>query len=158
MLYLVDGHNLIGSSRSIRLTDEDDEAKLLSLLHRWVLRNPRHRVVVVFDNGVHGHPSPRHEGIEVVWTHSPQDADARLKQLMARGDAAQTRLVTSDRGVIAVARDRGIEIRSSASFMAELEAPARASRRAEARKKQRPEPKLSRAEVDSWLAEFGGDS
>ena len=157
MLYLVDGHNLIGSSRSIRLTDEDDEAKLLSLLHRWVLRNPRHRVIVVFDNGVYGARSPRHERVRAIWTHSPQDADTRLKQLMARADAAQTRLVTSDRGVIAVARAHSIEVISSTMFVDQLEAPARTSRRAEARKKQRPEPKLSRAEVDSWLAEFEGE-
>ncbi len=157
MLYLVDGHNLIGSSRNIRLSEADDEAKLLRELHRWVLRNPRHRVTVVFDRGVYGAGSPRHEGIQAIWTHSPQDADARLAQLITRADAAQTRLISSDRGVAAVARAHGIQVISSAVFIDQLEAPARTTKRAEARKKPRLEPKQSSAEVEYWLAEFEGE-
>lgn len=157
MRYLIDGHNLIGSSRSIRLSDADDELKLLSALHRWVLRNPRHQITVVFDNGVYGAAAPRYERVEAIWTHSPQDADTRLVQLISRAAAAQTRLVTSDRSVAAVARQRGIEVLPSAGFMARLEAPP-AAKRGSTRAQQRPEPKLPRAEVDSWLAEFGEDA
>jgi len=157
MLYLVDGHNLIGSSRSIRLTDPDDEARLLSALHRWVLRNPRHRVTVVFDHGVYGTPAPRYERIQAIWTRSPQDADARLAQLIARADAVNTRLVTSDRAVVAVARSRGIEVLPAAAFIAELEAPARTTKRSPGRQRLQPEPKQPRTEVEYWLAEFGED-
>lgn len=157
MHYLIDGHNVIGQSRTIRLHDPDDEQQLLSALHRWLLRTGKHRITVVFDGGTyHAHRAPSFPGVEAIFARSPQDADERLKRLITRiAEPKRYRLVTSDRAIIAVAQPRGIEIVNAATFAAQLDQPDRPSRSPGKLAKPRPEPKLSRAEVDRWLAEFG---
>jgi len=157
MHYLIDGHNLIGKCRTISLGAPDDEAQLIDLLHRWLLRNNRHQSTVVFDGGVYGHPEQlRAAGIRVIFAHSPQDADARLKQLIeCITDRQQYRVVTSDRAVAAMAHAHGIEIVTAEQFAAQLEQPVPKEKRPQRRR--RPEPKLSRNEVENWLREFGAD-
>lgn len=167
MHYLIDGHNLIGHCRSIRLGDPDDEAKIVDLLHRWVLRLQRHTVTVVFDGGVYGHPyALDRPGVKAVFAHSPQDADARLARMIERvPNAARTRVVTSDRVVAATARTHKLEVISASSFAAQLEQPPGAPRKpsngvgGQHSRKHRPrlEAKLSPAEVEHWLREFGID-
>jgi hypothetical protein len=157
MDYIIDGHNLIGRCRTIRLTDPDDEAQLVHALHRWVLRNQRHRITVVFDGGVYGHPQAAEPpGVHAIFAHSPQDADSRLIRMIGQiAEPQRYRVVTSDRTVAAVAQARRIEVISAEQFATHLEQPKRPSR-AQPRR-ARPEPKLSKAEVDNWLKEFGVD-
>jgi hypothetical protein len=158
MHYIIDGHNLIGQCRTIRLTDPDDEARLISYLHRWILRNTRHRITVVFDGGVYGHPqSLEPPGVRAIFAHSPQDADTRLIRLIDQiTEPQQYRVVTSDRSVATVAQARQIEVIRADRFAAQLEQPARPSQ-SRSQRRLRPEPKLSKAEVDHWLNEFGID-
>ncbi|WP_026370927.1 NYN domain-containing protein [Kallotenue papyrolyticum] len=157
MHYLIDGHNLIGQCRTIHLADPDDEAKLVDALHRWVLRFRHHQVTVVFDGSVPGYPHTLdRSGVRVLFARSPDDADARLIHLIKRINAPQRyRVVSSDRAVAAAARERGIQVIRAEAFAAELEAPRPAHQRGPSR--PRPEPKLSRTEVDAWLREFGVD-
>ncbi len=159
MHYIVDGHNLIGQCRTIRLQDPDDEAKLVDMLHRWVLRQNRKQVTVVFDGGVYGHPQTLDRpAVRAVFAHSPQDADARLARLIEQiSDTRGYCVVTSDRAVARVAEARGITVIDATSFATQLEQPERTPRRMVARR-QRAEPKLSRNEVDNWLREFGNDN
>lgn len=156
--YLVDGHNLIGQTRTIRLQDPDDEAKLVDLLHRWTLRQSGVQVTVVFDGGVYGHPQPLDRpAVRAIFAHSPQDADARLNRLIEQiTDERRYRVVTSDRAVASVAEAHGIVVINAGVFAKQLEQPESQSRRSTPRR-QRIEPKLSRNEVDSWLREFGDD-
>ena len=155
MHYIVDGHNLIGHSRTIRLTDPDDEAQLTDALHRWVLRNKRARITVVFDGGVYGHPLRLDRpNVRTVFARSPQDADTRLIALIqAIAEPQAFRIVTSDRMVAAVAKAHGLQVIDSAQFAAELEQPSKT--RHNAARKQRTEPKLPRTEVEAWLRLFG---
>ena len=157
MHYIVDGHNLIGHSRTIQLTDPNDEAKLTDALHRWVLRSGRAQVTVVFDGGVYGHPLRLDRpNVRTVFAHSPRDADTKLIAMIdAITETQGYRIVTSDRIVAAAAKARGVQVITSAQFAAELEQPAK-PRRIPARK-QRPEQKLPRTEVEEWLRLFGED-
>ena len=157
MHYLVDGHNLISNLPEIDLSDPDDEAKLVELLHRFVLRHPRHRVTVVFDGGVYGHPaSLKRERVDVIFAHSPGDADTRLIRLLQTVPHKQGyTLVSADRTITNAAAEQGIAVKSPRVFAVELHAPsvARPSRS----RRPHPEPKPSRAEVDEWLKIFGVD-
>lgn len=161
MHYLIDGHNLIGKCRTIALGAPDDEAQVIDLLHRWLLRRGKHQITVFFDGGVYGHPiSLDRSGIRTVFAHSPQDADARLIKLLSRLETAHThRLVTSDRAIAQAAVERGIAVIDAAAFAAEIEqrtpqrdrvVPQRSKHR-----RARIEPKVAKAEVDQWLREFG---
>lgn len=156
MHYIIDGHNLIGRCRTIRLGDADDEAQLVRYLHRWVLRNQRHRVTVIFDGGVYGHPQALHPpGVTSIFAYSPQDADTRLIRLIKQvTEPRQYRVVTSDRSVAAVARAQKIEVISAELFAGQIEQPT-SPQRSRARSRVQPEPRLSKAEVDRWLKEFG---
>lgn len=156
MQYLVDGHNVIGQSRRIRLDQPDDEAQLVAALHRWVLKHRQHEITVIFDGGVYGHPAALDQpGVRTIFAHSPQDADTRLITMIKRVvEPRRYRVVTSDRQIVAAARARGIEVIGSAEFAATLEQPPTRSTRSGSRR-VRAEPKLGRAEVKQWLAEFG---
>ena len=155
MHYIIDGHNLIGHSRTIQLTDPDDEAQLTDVLHRWVLRHGRARVTVVFDGGVYGHPqSMERPHVRTVFAYSPQDADTRLIALIqAITDPNSFRVVSSDHMVATAAQAKRVQVISSIQFAAELEQPTK-RQRGPARK-QRPEAKLPRTEVEDWLRLFG---
>ena len=156
MHYIIDGHNLIGRCRTIRLGDADDEAQLVRYLHRWVLRNHRHRITVIFDGGVYGHPQALEPpGVRSIFAYSPQDADTRLIKLIKQvTEPRQYRVVTSDHLVAAAAKTRKIEVISAALFANQIEQPT-PTKRTQQRGRPQPEPKLSRAEVDRWLKEFG---
>lgn len=155
MHYLIDGHNLIGQCRTITLGAPDDEAQLVDLIHRWVLRHPSHHVTIVFDGGVYGHPQTLDRpGVRALFAHSPQNADARLHKLIAAIDAPRGyRVVSADRAVAQAARDRGVEVIDARRWAIELETPV--AQRHTTAKRARPEPKLPRAEVDDWMQLFG---
>lgn len=156
MHYIIDGHNLIGRCRTIRLGDPDDEAQVVDYLHRWLLRHRQHSITVVFDGGVYGHPQPLDRpGLRAVFAHSPQDADTRLITLIKRIQEPQRyRLISSDQAVVAAARTHRIEVIDASQFATQIEQPSHAPSSSKARR-PRLEPKVSRAEVDQWLREFG---
>ncbi len=58
MPLLIDGHNLIGHSPDLSLSDPNDEAKLIARLRRYVARTDR-QVTVVFDTNPTGRASSR---------------------------------------------------------------------------------------------------
>jgi hypothetical protein len=156
MHYIIDGHNLIGRCQTIRLGDPDDEAQLIDHLHRWLLRHPQHSITVVFDGGVYGHPQQLgRAGIRTLFAHSPQDADARLVKLIERVQQPQQyRVVSSDHAVGGPARERGVQVIDASEFAAQIERPSY-SRKPSKWRRPRIEPKVSNAEVDQWLREFG---
>ena len=155
MHFLLDGHNLIGQMPEIALDDPDDEAKLVDLLHRFVLRHARHQVTVVFDGGTYGNARMRDpERVRSVFARSPTDADSRLiRMLGACANPDGYTLVSADRAVTAAAVTRGVKVMSPATFRSLLNAPA--PTRSPRRRHARPEPKQPRAAVDEWLRIFG---
>jgi len=153
MPLLVDGHNLIGQIPSLKLSDADDEGKLVMLLRRYSTAKRSRQVVVVFDHGVYGHPLKLDGyGITCHFARSPQDADAQLiKRLRALKRPRDWTLVTSDRQVARVAEERGVKVMSSQDFARQLlAAPARAN----APPMEKPDVQLSEAEIAEWMEIF----
>ena len=121
MPYLIDGHNLIGQLRSIRLSDPDDEAKLVELLGRFAMRRNL-RVVVFFDQGQPGQALHGRGGVAVKFARSPSDADARIiRQLRRFQSPREWILVSNDRAIIAVAEEVGTRVIRASEFAQTLE-------------------------------------
>ncbi len=122
MPYLIDGHNLIGQMRSLKLSDPDDEAKLVMILGRFAMRRNR-RVVVVFDRGVPGQNVLSTNHVSVQFARSPSDADTKIiKQLRRLVSPREWVLVSSDRALTSVADEVGTRVIRSHEFAAILAA------------------------------------
>ncbi len=103
---LIDGHNLIGRMPGLKLSDPDDEAKLVSLLKRYRARHKRD-IVVVFDAAQTAGRSRdlSGAGVEVVFARIGRTADAVIKERVRAARAPQLlSVVTSDNDVAHVAR------------------------------------------------------
>jgi predicted RNA-binding protein with PIN domain len=154
MHLLVDGHNLIAQMPGISLADADDEARLVLLLRGFAARKRGRLVLVVFDRGVYGHPQQL-DGYSVTchFAKSPQDADTQLiRRLRTLKRPGEWMLVSSDRAVARVAEERGVRVIGARDFAAQLLAPTapRANQ-----PEEKPERRLSEAEIAEWLAIFG---
>ncbi len=158
-MYLIDGHNLIGSGQipGIRLDEEDDEWRLV----RWLrARRPRLRqnIVVVFDGGVPGGRSRGLSGggVSVIFAAAHRSRADRviLNRLQAERPATHVQVVTNDAVLRQAALGQGATVLSAADFVARCN---------QIRKKRRPthhtqpsEPPLSPQEMEYWLKQFGG--
>ena len=150
MTVLIDGHNLIGHMRSLRLDDPHDEEKLLVRLRAYRARTGR-RLAVYFDPGV-AYQSPAKAskgGILVLQAGSGQRADELIiRDLRRHPNPRELMVVTSDQTIQRAARQCHARVVDAASFAAELERPPRQGGRPDA-------PPLADDEVQEWLAIFG---
>jgi predicted RNA-binding protein with PIN domain len=153
MHLLVDGHNLIGQVPGLSLADADDEARLVLLLRGYAARKRGRQIVVVFDRGVYGHPEQLNGySVTCYFAKSPQDADTQLiRRLRALGRPREWALVSSDRQVARVAEECGVRVIGARQFAAQLYTPVAPERPAA----EKPEARLSPAEVEEWLRIFG---
>jgi predicted RNA-binding protein with PIN domain len=160
MAYLIDGHNLIGQLPDLKLTDPDDEAKLVQKLTGFAARSGK-RCVVVFDSGLPGGKSRLSTGkIEVIFASARSSADdvmkARIQQV---SDPGQWVVVSNDREVLAAARARRMRVLTSAEFVPQLRAPT-VHKPKGGRKPDDGEASdvhVSEAEIEAWLKLFNGD-
>jgi predicted RNA-binding protein with PIN domain len=154
MIWLIDGHNLIGKMPGLRLDDPDDERKLLYQLHLFAQR-ARRRLTVVFDPGllyVPPHKSP-YADVKVHYARAGQTADrVILNMLRAAARPREITVVTSDRGLGNAARDLGAQVLSSEEFLAGMQPAPTAEDEAE--DAARADVHLSAGEVEAWLEEF----
>src|SRR4051812_46483871 len=102
MKYLIDGHNLIGSNlfSDIRLSDEDDEAKLVMRLKMWLSRidkTPGSRMTVIFDRGIPGGLDVKMggSGVETIFAADPAQADDLIRRRLRKANQGLI-LVTND--------------------------------------------------------------
>ena len=154
MPVLIDGHNLIGRLPDISLADPDDEARLVSRLQAYAGRTGK-QVTVIFDRGMPGGRSRAlsRGRVEVVFAPTGRRADRVLKERIRRArDPGELTVVTSDREVIATARDRGARVVRAETFVTELEA----SPATQAAGKE--DVHLSPDEIEAWLELFEEDS
>mgnify|MGYP001301317089 CR=1 FL=1 len=152
MAYLIDGHNLIGQMRDLRLDDPDDEARLVEQLNRYMLRHNR-RCTVVFDRGLPGGRAVElsTSRVEVVFAHGGTNADRIiLERVGAARDARRWQIVSDDRAIVDEARRRGMQVLSAREFAARLGA-ARAPGNAD---DEDPNPHISPDDVAYWQREF----
>lgn len=154
MDYLIDGNNLLlsddvffqegpGGFASARL-------RLLAALEAFCAAG-NHRAAVVFDG--EGRLPPPLPHVEVRFSGEREDADGLIERLAREGDAPVRTVVSADRALAARVRMPKVRVQRSEAFLAEVLAAARKGRpgRAPARRDLR----LSAAEVDAWIREFG---
>lgn len=151
MLVIVDGHNLIGCLPEISLADADDEEKLLFRLRQYRARTGR-KLEVVFDPGSGYKPGSRQTrgGITVQYAPAGKTADQMIINRLHRLKVPeQTLVISSDRVIQQAARGARARVMSAGDFAAELMSPAPSAA------DNQTEVKLSKAEVEAWLALFG---
>ncbi len=153
MPYLIDGHNLIPKLPGLSLAALDDEQHLLVVLQEYC-RLRRRQVDVYFDNAPPGQPRTRRYGaVTAHFTPRGSTADDAIRARLARlGRSGKNWIVvTSDRSVLASARESHAQVLSSEVFARELMAVLAAG----APETEKPPDKLlDAAEVDAWLDVF----
>ena len=118
MPYLIDGHNLIGAMKDIRLSDPNDEMKLVNKLRSFAARKGK-RLTVVFDGGLPGGKSiASNDKVRVIFAayeHSSADKiiAAWIKRLR---DPLGWTLVTSDQELLGLAKSYRVRAIRSAAF------------------------------------------
>lgn len=152
MTLLIDGHNLIGAGvfRDIRLSDEDDEAKLVARLRVWQSR-VRRNMVVFFDRGIPGGRDYRMSGggVEVVFAANPTEADDLIRRRLRRA-SRHTILVTNDDALAREAAVYGLERWRGHEFVARMAMPEVPTPEAG----EEWDIRLSKEEVEEWLDLF----
>jgi predicted RNA-binding protein with PIN domain len=149
MPYLIDGHNLIGQMRGLRLDDPDDEAKLVERLKGFMMRK-RKRCTVIFDAGLPGGPSRALSTSDVTVIFAPHGtpADALLlRRIRDARDPGKWWVVSGDQQIVQVAQRRRMKVIAPRAFAAELEAPPMPD-------DDDPNPHLSPEDVEEWLNLF----
>ncbi len=151
MRLLVDGHNLIGQMRDIRLDDPHDEAKLAARLKTYCMRHHRY-CTLIFDNGLPGGLSKlSNSQVQVIFAPHGVTADRlMIDRIRKIADPNSVRIVTSDRAIIAIAQQRKMRVILSADFADMLIAPTHAPIDDE-----EPNPVVTASEVEYWLKRFG---
>lgn len=166
MIYLIDGHNLIGKMPDIELSDPDDEEKLTVRLQNWARGDRKRRVDLYFDSGPFGGVAPHLSGlgVKVRFTKIGQSADEVLiERLKKVKNPPEYTLVTSDREIITVARKRRVGYIRSEEFVVLMleERMADAAALAEANEPPQAQdpaisdnPEISDEEVAQWMEVF----
>lgn len=154
MSYLIDGHNLIGQLSDLALDDPDDEAKLVQRLIGWSART-RRQCTVVFDAGLPGGTSRMStKMVRVVFASHTSSADkVIIDRIYKEKHPKNWIVVSSDNGVLDIAKRQGMQILKSAEFARLLERPVPVRPDAG----EEVHVNLSDDEVDEWLKLFGDD-
>ena len=153
MAYLIDGHNLVGAGvfEDIRLSDEDDEAKLVARLKVWRSRS-KGKITVIFDRGIPGGRDVKMggAGVEVVFAADPAQADDLIRRRLHKRPKGLM-LVSNDEVLLREAAVYGVRTLRGHEFVERmtLKVPAKTEPGVE------DDVQLSDAEVAEWLALFG---
>ncbi len=156
MLYLIDGHNLIGQLPDLALDDPDDEAKLVQKLVGFVART-KSRCIVVFDRGLPAGSSRMSTGgVKVIFASHQEDADSVIiRRIFKEKNPRIWTVVSNDHRVLNTAKRQGMAALKSIDFAVLMKRPP-----------PTPPPdiseasdvKLSASEVDEWLTLFNDDN
>lgn len=164
MNYIIDGHNLISKIDGIKLSDCDDEAKLVLRLLNWAAVGNNRRVIVVFDHGMPGNQwlNFRSELIKPVFVRASSTADEWIINYMRNiKDRQAFRIVTSDHAIQKQADNRRIPFIKSEDFAESMAAErvrfSDIAAETEEEKQVESRPLLREEQVDAWLQLFGGE-
>ena len=164
MIYLIDGHNLIGKMPDIDLADPDDEQKLVYRLRDWIQLHSRRDVQVYFDAGEFGGVGNLNSvsRLKIQFARVGRTADELLiKAIRKLNNPQEYTLVTSDREIIYAAKQRRVGYILSEEFAAmlaealqpDLEDDLLAESR-QAEPGAELEPEVSDGEVENWIDIF----
>jgi len=156
MPLLIDGHNLIGQMQDLKLSDPNDEAKLIKRLRTYALME-RKQITVVFDPNPHD-TTPRlypeiqeHGACKVIYAMPGQKADDIIRQMVNNArDKKGLIVITSDNAVAKHARVSGIKVQSSPDFAKQMN--AQLAERVFAEADAKPSP--TRKENREWAEVF----
>lgn len=154
MPLLIDGHNLIGKMPDMKLSDPDDEDKLIARLKKYVARTKK-RVTVVFDPPKQSEwfawTDDRYEqpNLEIIFVTMGRKADDKIRERITQTkDKQGLVLVTSDSAVVNFARQCGVKnVRSSESFAEELREMLKPPAPSE-------KPGITQADLEEWQKVF----
>lgn len=172
MMWLVDGHNLIGQLQDLSLDDPYDEAKLSMAIRSYCMRS-RTTATVIFDNGLPGGVSKElsNSAVKVIFAPPRTSADDLImRRAREFGNFREMVLITSDRRILQLAHAYGIEAMASEEFALLIGfRPVEAEEAPEPTRKdgmkgaeqnvkivfdKDPNPIVSKAEIAYWLPIF----
>lgn len=154
MPLLIDGHNLIGHTPDLSLSDPNDEAKLIARLKTYSARTGR-EITVVFDPGPDSvsagfdYSRFREGRLEVIYAQAWQKADDVIREIV--GEVKDRRgliVVTSDGALANFTRQCGVRVRSSAAFEREMRQTLLAA------SEEDEKPAAGASEVSFWAEVF----
>lgn len=155
MPLIIDGHNLIPKIPGLSLHSIDDEMQLIEMLQEYC-RKSRKKVEVYFDNAPPGSPRARiFTNLTARFIRQGQTADQAIRGKLKKlgGEARNWTVVSSDHQVQSSARSARATVLSSEDFARQLLQVMEHSESGI----EGGERTLSEAEIDEWLALFGGD-
>lgn len=155
MPYIIDGNNLIGSTRDISLDDKDAREKIINLIRKFQ-ESKNTKITVVFD----GEPSgglvknPVSTKLTVVFPHYGNTADDEIKRILSGyHQINDVIMVSSDRELKKFAKEKGAKTRNSIEFYYELKKTHYISGKKEETLK-RINTSLSQNEIENWMKIF----
>lgn len=163
MIYVIDGHNLIGKMPDIKLSDPDDEQRLVNRLSDWVRLSRRREVRVHFDPGEFGGYNNllSISRIKVQFARVGKTADADIiRFIQTIKNPQEYTLVTSDREIILAARRRRVGYILSEEFSLMIAEELSVDDQPEADEEPTPEAgtedeiNLDEAALTSWIDIF----
>jgi len=144
MPLIIDGNNLLHSLPREKRDRSEVRRQVLE-----TVRRQRVRVTVVFDGPPpSGTPELEHLGSVTVRYSGKLTADKVILNLLAAENAADWVVISDDRELRNLARERGAGVRSLGEWRGRRSKPGRRAGR---------EPKLSSHEVAEWESYFSGE-
>jgi hypothetical protein len=153
--FVIDGHNLIPKVSGIRLSDPEDENRLIEMLNEYC-RLSRTQVEVFFDGApAPGKPIKKSGSVHVHFIRMGLTADDAIITYVRDHHRPESLLtvVSSDHRVQNSIKSLRAESMSSESFYAEMQ---RVFSSPQAARKQK-EKQLTETEVQQWLEEFNSN-
>lgn len=147
-MLIIDGHNLIGASKTISLSDPNAKEKLLCLLDKYQKILDR-KIIVVFDRKTPGgYERIDFENIEVRYPSGNETADEVIKKLIAKyTNQHGISIISSDNEIKNSAKRAHLSYQSSRSFNDEIEEVLASAN-------DETENYLSPIEVEEWVELF----
>lgn len=155
MPFIIDGHNLIPKIPGLRLSEVDDEIRLIEMLQEYC-RLTRKQVEVFFDNAPPGQPRARNFGSVIArFVRSGHTADQAIREKLRRlgGEARNWTVVSSDHQVQASARATRSAIIASEDFARQMDEVLNSAPKIS----DSQENGLSDKDVAEWMRVFGID-
>jgi predicted RNA-binding protein with PIN domain len=157
MPYIIDGNNLVGSAPDISHGDPEAKTKILYLVGKFQ-EDKNCNIVVVFD-GEPRHGVRREEvssRFSVLYPRFGSTADDEIREILdGFNNCKDVVLVSSDRALKTLAREKGARTVNSIEFYYELKRFSHIRGKKEASQK-RIDAELSDREIDLWLKIFDG--
>jgi predicted RNA-binding protein with PIN domain len=157
MHYLIDGHNLIAFTPGLDLEMIDDETQLLKLLQVYQRQNRDH-IEIYFDNSPPGQAGKHRYGMLTAhFVRAGLSADSAIHRRLAKlGSSARNwTVVSSDRAVLAAAREVHAAVIRSDTFAKKVLTAQKANSQSDRYNGESPsDVEIDRDEVQEWLEIF----